>query len=451
MNSVKIQVDVNAHINNLKCDIIKQNEEAYAILQFDNLGYGSISAIKFDACGFNSFGDVVLVNKQEKFFLIVQDIEIEKNEQVTSLRAKLPNSDIKRLELQECQICYADGRVVNYEGEKKCEFEVEEFDDIEDKTAIKGIYGKNAKYKVKEFDEGWICTCGRYNSLENVKCSLCDNSKTLLLDMCSDDGMTRIKERYHSMCKEEKRIAEQEEKQQQKKARKKNIGIIMGIISVIVVIILVSYATMMSKRQTYSSVEEMREAMQGNWSYKSEFNDDIMWQLQIEGDKCKQVFRSTEDTYERNITWNPSEGTFKTGYTTYIVKSGGQTITENNYSYDKGGMTLTPGESSDSNHGSYSSYESVYSALKFSEIYVSSNSGYTVCTGKLTNNGKKTYRFVTIKGSFKNSHGTVVDTDSTYAVGSEGLAPGESKSFRMSVSKDTTIKDCSISITDYDN
>ena len=69
----------------------------------------------------------------------------------------------------------------------------------------------------------------------------------------------------------------------------------------------------------------------------------------------------------------------------------------------------------------------------------------------MTNNGKKTYRFVTIKGSFENSSGTVVDTDSTYAVGSEGLAPGESKSFRMSVRKDTTIEDCSISITDYDN
>lgn len=451
MNSAKIQVNINAHINNLKCDIIKQNEEAYAILQFDNLGYGSISAIKFDACGFNSFGDVVLVNEQEKFFLIVQDIEIEKNEQVTALKAKLPNSDIKRLELQECQICYTDGRVVSYEGEKNCEFEVEEFDDLEEKAAIKGIYGENAKYKVKEFEEGWICTCGRYNSHENVKCSLCDNSKTSLLDMCSDEGMTRIKERYYSMCQEEKRIAEQEEKQRQKKARKKNIGIVVGIISVIVVIILISYATMMSKRQAYSSVEEMREAMQGNWSHRSEFDHDIMWQLQIEGDKCTTVFSSTEDTYEQDIAWNPSKGTFEIGHDTYIVERGGQTITQNNDSYDKGGMTLTPGEYSDSDHGSYSSYESVYSALKFSEIYVSNNSGYTVCTGKVTNNGKKTYRFVTIKGSFKNSYGTVVDTDSTYAVGSEGLAPGESKSFRMSVSKDTTIEDCSISITDYDN
>lgn len=69
----------------------------------------------------------------------------------------------------------------------------------------------------------------------------------------------------------------------------------------------------------------------------------------------------------------------------------------------------------------------------------------------MTNNGKKTYRFVTIKGAFKDSSGTVVDTDSTYAVGSEGLAPGESKSFRMSVSEDSTIEDCSITITDYDN
>lgn len=451
MSNVKIQVDVNAHIDNLKCDVVKQNEESYAMLEFDNLGYGSISAIKFDACGFNSFGDVVLVNGQEKFFLIVQDIKIEKNEQVKSLKAKLPNDDIKRLELQECQICYADGTVVSYEGEKNCNFEVEEFDDLEEKAAIKKIYGENAKYKVKEFEEGWICTCGRYNSHGNEKCSLCENLKTLLLDMCSEDGMTQILERYHIMREEERRVAVEEEIKQHKEARKKQIGIIAGLVGGIVVIILISYANMMSKRQTYSSVEEMREAMQGNWSHRSEFDYDIMWQLQIEGDKCKRVYDSSENTYEYDITWNPSKGTFEMGHDTYIVESGGQTIMEDNYSYDKGGMTLTPGESSNSDYDSYSSFESVYSALKFSEIYVSDNSSYTVCTGKVTNNGKKTYRFVTIKGSFENSSGTVVDTDSTYAVGSEGLAPGESKSFRMSVRKDTTIEDCSISITDYDN
>lgn len=451
MDRVNIQVDINAHIANLKSDVVKQKEEAYVMLEFDNLGYGSISAIKFEACGFNSFGDVVLVHGQEKFFLIVQDITIERNEHVKSLKAKLPNGDMKRLELHECQICYADGTIVSYEGEKNCEFEVEEFDDLEQREAVKKIYGKNAKYIVKEFQEGWICTCGRFNSYENEKCTLCENPKDLLTDMCTEDGMKQIVERYHNIREEEKRTEIEEEKKKRKSVRKKLIGIFAGVIGIIIAIILVSNAVTMSKRQTYDSVEAMRTAMQGNWSHRSEFDYEIMWQLQIEGDKGTRVFDSSENTFEFDITWNPSKGTFEMGNDTFIVESGGQTLVDDNSSYEKGGITLSPGKSSDRGNDSYSGYESAYSALKFSNIYVSHNSSYTVCTGKVTNNGKKTYRFVTIKGSFENSYGTVVDTDSTYAVGSEGLAPGESKSFRMSVKKDTTIEDCSISITDYDN
>lgn len=221
MDRVNIQVDINAHIANLKSDVVKQKEEAYVMLEFDNLGYGSISAIKFEACGFNSFGDVVLVHGQEKFFLIVQDITIERNEHVKSLKAKLPNGDMKRLESHECQICYADGTIVSYEGEKNCEFEVEEFDDLEQREAVKKIYGKNAKYIVKEFQEGWICTCGRFNSYENEKCTLCENPKDLLMDMCTEDGMKQIVERYHNIREEEKRTEIEEEKKKRKSVRKK--------------------------------------------------------------------------------------------------------------------------------------------------------------------------------------------------------------------------------------
>lgn len=42
MDVVKIEIDINAHIENLKCDIVKQNDEAYAVLEFDNLGFGNI-------------------------------------------------------------------------------------------------------------------------------------------------------------------------------------------------------------------------------------------------------------------------------------------------------------------------------------------------------------------------------------------------------------------------
>ena len=58
--------------------------------------------------------------------------------------------------------------------------------------------------------------------------------------------------------------------------------------------------------------------------------------------------------------------------------------------------------------------------------------------------------FVKVKGTFEDSSGTVVDTDWTYVVGSEGLAPGETKSYRLSVPKDYTIRSCTVSILDYD-
>ena len=79
---------------------------------------------------------------------------------------------------------------------------------------------------------------------------------------------------------------------------------------------------------------------------------------------------------------------------------------------------------------------------------MTSNSSYTVCTGTVTNYGEKTYEYVQVKGSFKDSSGTVLDTDWTYAVGSEGLAPEESTTFRLSVPKNNNIKDCSVSIMD---
>lgn len=95
-------------------------------------------------------------------------------------------------------------------------------------------------------------------------------------------------------------------------------------------------------------------------------------------------------------------------------------------------------------------YSSAIYDLDFSNIKIETNSSYTICTGKVTNNGSRTYKFVEVKGAFKDRSGNVVDTDWTYAVGSEGLAPGESTTFRLSVDKDYSIDTCSVSILDYD-
>lgn len=87
--------------------------------------------------------------------------------------------------------------------------------------------------------------------------------------------------------------------------------------------------------------------------------------------------------------------------------------------------------------------------LQFSNLAIEYNSNYTILTGTLTNNGTHTYKFVEIKGLFKNSAGEVIDTDWTYAVGSEGLEQNESTTFRMSVDKNWDITQGAVSILDY--
>lgn len=103
------------------------------------------------------------------------------------------------------------------------------------------------------------------------------------------------------------------------------------------------------------------------------------------------------------------------------------------------------------NHSCSSSSSSSMNAYTYAVLYlditnvnVTSNSSYTICTGKITNTGNMSVRYIKVKGAFKNASGITVDTDWTYGIGSEWLAPGESTTFRLSVSRDTSIKKCNV-------
>ena len=67
----------------------------------------------------------------------------------------------------------------------------------------------------------------------------------------------------------------------------------------------------------------------------------------------------------------------------------------------------------------------------------------------MTNNSEKTVKFVKVKLSYLDKNGNVVDTDDTYACGSEGLAPGESTKFDT-MQKDTNNEFQSVSVSIYD-
>lgn len=452
MKNVSKTIDVNAHITNIKYQILSEPDGVKAIISFDNLGYGIITAVKFNAKGYNSFGDLVPVSGQENFLMIIQDICVEKNSAIKDIKVKLPNNDIKKLDLQECQICYANGTVATYEGKNEITFNLEEFS-YEEKAeldALRDVFDSKVTYNILENDEGWVCACGRFNKSNAISCSLCNHTKSEVKNHLSDDGKKAAVAKKRDLDIKRKAEAEMQAKEKAKADRNKKIGI--GVIAVVAVILIciISNSVIMSKREIYSSEEAMRTAMQGKWTHYSEdygFGRDAMWQWVIDGDIAYRIYNSDDELENgRDITWNPEKGTFDIGGYTIVVQKGGRSFKEDGDDlFEKGGYLSLSESSKQSN-----SYESVYSALDFSNIQISSNSSYTICTGTVTNNGNKTYKFVQIKGSFKDSSGTVLDTDSTYAVGSEGLAPGESKTFRMSVDKNYSIESCSVSIYDYD-
>ncbi|MBQ1458398.1 MAG: zinc-ribbon domain-containing protein [Butyrivibrio sp.] len=76
-------------------------------------------------------------------------------------------------------------------------------------------------------------------------------------------------------------------------------------------------------------------------------------------------------------------------------------------------------------------------------------SDYYVITGSVKNTTKKTVYYVQVKISLLDSSGKVIDTESTYAVGSEGLAPGESSTFSCYVDKISGTSKFTARVYDY--
>lgn len=454
MREIQKTVDINAHITNIECKVSGDGDFSKAVISFDNLGYGIITAVKFNAQGYNSFGDTVQINGKDKFFLVIQDIRIDKNSRAAELKARIPSGDIRKLDLEECQICYADGSVSTYNGEDNREFAIQQFDghgeEKDTLCAIKDKLGDKIQYQPQEVDCGWICGCGRYNKSEDTVCSNCNNAKAEVFKTIDAEYIAALVDEHKRKEEERRERARQEEIQKQKEQKKRNIKIGIGVVVAIALVILVGHAAIMAGRTTYASEAEMKEDLQGTYTY---YNDSgkASRQIVISGDNVtyKWSYGSDMDTTVKE--WNYKKGIVHT-FEDIIVTSDGNLKSDGDL-YKKGGYMSTGNSYSNTYAGnSYSntsSYESAYSVLKFSDLKVSSNSSYTICTGTLKNTGTKTYNFVEVKGAFKDSAGNVIDTDWTYAVGSEGLAPGEATTFRMSVTKNSKITSCSVSIIDY--
>lgn len=115
-------------------------------------------------------------------------------------------------------------------------------------------------------------------------------------------------------------------------------------------------------------------------------------------------------------------------------------------------IIIKPKEIYDSDFGNHSniykdnSLDTTY--LKLSNVNLSDSSSYNYCSGliSISNSSPYKYHYIKVKASFLNKNGTVIDTDWTYAIGSEWLEPGESSKFKLSVEKDYNISKCVVTI-----
>lgn len=112
-------------------------------------------------------------------------------------------------------------------------------------------------------------------------------------------------------------------------------------------------------------------------------------------------------------------------------------------------LVLVPESHETGSHNYSSSNNSLNkSNLSITNVKIEHNSVFTVCTGTISVSPYSQYKYhnIKVKGAFKTSYGKTVDTDWTYAIGTEWLEPGESSKFRLSVDKDTSIATCEVTI-----
>lgn len=84
------------------------------------------------------------------------------------------------------------------------------------------------------------------------------------------------------------------------------------------------------------------------------------------------------------------------------------------------------------------------------EVTSCSNSGnYFTVEGYVTNLSNRVLSFIKIRGDFTDENFNVQDTDYTYAIGSEGLAPNSKKSYDIMVPYNQSITKCKTVIVDY--
>ncbi len=249
--------------------------------------------------------------------MVLQDIAIGINKAASNLIINLPNSDIRRLELEENQIRLSDGTLLTYAGENIVEFDLHIFElhnEHEIITVLKD-YEPSAICLPANLENGWVCLCGHFNKTSDAACNSCGKNKDKTFDICSEAGIKRAVEDYKEKQDALKKVKEDSESAEKEKLVNRYVWGIFGAILLIIGMFVLSNVAENSRRRIYSDNYEMEVDLQGMWDCYIDGKEDTHLGMEIDRD----VLTTYTDDIEYIITWNSSNGSFNTDEGTYIV------------------------------------------------------------------------------------------------------------------------------------
>ena len=102
-----------------------------------------------------------------------------------------------------------------------------------------------------------------------------------------------------------------------------------------------------------------------------------------------------------------------------------------------------------SNSSSSNASVSTYKTLELTIDDASTSSGYITVEGSISNPTNNAYSYVELKVKILDTNGKVIDTENTYAVGSETLSPGDTKKWDAMFKADDRADNVEVEIVNY--
>lgn len=246
-------VDMNANILYLKHEIVADTSKTQARIEFRNMAYGTITAVKFEARGYNAFGDVIQIAGKPTFDIVAQDLVVVPKK-YAKLDSVLPSKDIRKLDLKLKQVCYANGKIVNVQPEEIVTYEIEELDgngSLEEREKREFLEKKTTEAICfpKRHGRNWVCICAYLNKNTDAICRQCGCRQVEIFEYYTEENIkAKIDERNKRAAAEEarrkaeqikfeaeqKRQREEKERQEaeQRAKKAKRNKIIAGVVGV---------------------------------------------------------------------------------------------------------------------------------------------------------------------------------------------------------------------------